>query len=109
MLGTSASYLLLALIFTPTLLSLIPLVLGRFTRSKTIDYVSTVIALTTLIFAAALAFSYSGVVTAAVPNVFTNSVQLFSFSFDALSLLFSLVVAFTGCVIVWYSNSYMEG
>ena len=104
-----ASYLLLAMIFTPTLLSLIPLILGNFTRGKAVDYVSSAIALATLLCASVLAFSYTGVITAAVPNVLTSGVQLFSFSFDALTLLFSLVVAFTGCVIVWYSNSYMEG
>ena len=107
--GLSASHLLLALILTPTVLSLIPLILGSFTRSKVVDYVSTIIALITLVFAAALAISYTGIVTAAVPNVLASSAQLFAFSFDALSLLFSLVVAFMGCVIMWYSNSYMQG
>ena len=107
--GMSASYLLLAMIFAPTLLSLVPLILGGFTRGKAVDYVSSAIALATLLFASALAISYTGIITAAVPNVLTSGVQLFSFRFDALSLLFSLVVTFTGCVIVWYSNSYMGG
>jgi len=102
------SPLLLALIFAPTVLSLVPLILGSFTRSKVIDYISTIIALITFVFAAVLAVSYTGSVTATIPSVMANDVQLFSFSFDALSLLFSLVVAFMGCVIVWYSNSYMQ-
>lgn len=106
--GLSASYLLLAMIFTPTLLSLIPLILGSFTRSKAVDYVSTVIALTTLIFASVLAISYTGIVTAAVPNVLVNEVPLFSFNFDALALLFSLVVALVACLVMWYSNGYMQ-
>jgi NADH:ubiquinone oxidoreductase subunit 5 (chain L)/Multisubunit Na+/H+ antiporter, MnhA subunit len=106
--GLSTSYLLLALIFTPTVLSLVPLILGGFTQSKIVDYVSTLIALITLVFASALTIAYTGPVTAAVPNVVVSNVQLFSFRFDALSLLFSLVVALMGCVIIWYSNSYMQ-
>ncbi|MGZ4852355.1 MAG: proton-conducting transporter transmembrane domain-containing protein, partial [Halobacteriota archaeon] len=106
--GLSASYLLLALIFTPTVLSLVPLILGGFTQSKIVDYASTLIALITLVFASVLTIAYTGPVTAAVPSVVANNVQIFSFSFDALSLLFSLVVALMGCVIVWYSNSYMQ-
>ena len=99
--GLSTSYLLLALIFTPTVLSLVPLILGGFTQSKIVDYVSTLIALITLVFASVLAVAYTGLVTAAVPNVVVNNAQIFSFSFDALSLLFSLVVALMGCVIIW--------
>ena len=106
--GLSTSYLLLALIFTPTVLSLVPLILGGFTQSKIVDYVSTLIALITLVFASVLTVAYTGPVTAAVPNVIVNNAQLFSFNFDALSLLFSLVVALMGCVIIWYSNSYMQ-
>jgi len=106
--GLSSSYLLLALIFTPSVLSLVPLVLGGFTQSKITDYVSTLIALITLIFASALTVAYRGPVAAAMPNVAVNNLQLFSFNSDALSILFSLVVAFLGCVIIWYSNSYME-
>ncbi|HYA33885.1 MAG TPA: NADH-quinone oxidoreductase subunit L [Candidatus Bathyarchaeia archaeon] len=85
-----------------------PLVLGGFTQSKITDYVSTLIALITLIFASALTVAYRGPVAAAMPNVAVNNLQLFSFNSDALSILFSLVVAFLGCVIIWYSNSYME-
>ena len=101
------SYLLLALIFTPTVLSLVPLILGT-TRSKAVDYISTIIALITLVIASVLAISYTGPVTAAVPNVLANQVQLFSFYFDALGLLFSLVVALVGCLVMWYSNGYMQ-
>ena len=75
--GMSASYLLLAMIFAPTLLSLVPLILGGFTRGKAVDYVSSAIALATLLFASALAISYTGIITAAVPNVLTSGVQLF--------------------------------
>jgi NADH:ubiquinone oxidoreductase subunit 5 (subunit L)/multisubunit Na+/H+ antiporter MnhA subunit len=106
--GLSASYLLLALIFTPTVLSVVPLILGSFTNSKALDYISTIIALVTLVFAGILAMSYTGIVTAAVPNVLVNQVQIFSFYFDALGLLFSLAVALVSCLTVWYSNGYMH-
>jgi len=106
--GLSTSYLLLALIFTPTALSLVPLILGAFTQSKIVDYVSTLIALITLVFASILTITYAGPVTAAVSNVVVDNLQLFSFRFDALSLLFSIVVALMGCVTIWYSNSYMQ-
>ena len=106
--GLSTSYLLLALIFTPTVLSLVPLILGAFTQSKIVDYVSTLIALITLVFASILTITYAGPVTAAVSNVVVDNLQLFSFRFDALSLLFSIVVALMGCVTIWYSNSYMQ-
>jgi NADH:ubiquinone oxidoreductase subunit 5 (subunit L)/multisubunit Na+/H+ antiporter MnhA subunit len=101
------SYLLLALIFTPTVPSLVPLILGT-TRSKAVDYISTIIALITLVIASVLAISYTGPVTAAVPNVLANQVQLFSFYFDALGLLFSLVVALVACLVMLYSNGYMQ-
>ena len=100
---------LIALIFTPAILSVLPLILGSFTRSKAVDYLSTVIALATLVFASVLAVFYTGSVTAVVPNVLLFGVPLFSFSMDALGLLFSLVVALMGCIIVWYSNCYMQG
>ena len=94
--GLSTSYLLLALIFTPTALSLVPLILGAFTQSKIVDYVSTLIALITLVFASILTITYACPVTAAVSNVVVDNLQLFSFRFDALSLLFSIVVALMG-------------
>ncbi|MFZ0010578.1 MAG: NADH-quinone oxidoreductase subunit L [Halobacteriota archaeon] len=102
------SYLLLALIFTPTVLSLVPLILGSFTRSKAVDYISTIIALITLVIASILTISYTRPVTAAVPTVVVNQVQIFSFNFDALGLLFSLVVALVACLVMWYSNGYMQ-
>jgi NADH:ubiquinone oxidoreductase subunit 5 (subunit L)/multisubunit Na+/H+ antiporter MnhA subunit len=102
------SYLLLALIFTPTVLSLVPLILGSFTRSKAVDYISTIIALITLVIASILTISYTRPVTAAVPTVVVNQVQIFSFNFDALGLLFSLVVAIVACLVMWYSNGYMQ-
>ena len=104
----STSHLLLALIFTPTVLSLIPLILDRFTSLKIVDYISTIIAFITLIIASVLAISYTGPVSAAVPNVLANQVQIFSFYFDALGLLFSLTVAVVACLTVWYSNGYMQ-
>ncbi|MEI7827158.1 MAG: NADH-quinone oxidoreductase subunit L [Euryarchaeota archaeon] len=84
-----------------------PLILGS-TRSKAVDYISTIIALITLIIASVLAISYTGPVAAAVPNVLANQVQLFSFYCDALSLLFSLTVAVVACLTIWYSNDYMQ-
>ena len=75
--GLSTLYLLLALIFTPTVFSLVPLILCGFTQSKIVDYVSTLIALITLVFASALAIVYTGPVTAAVANVAVNNLQLF--------------------------------
>jgi NADH:ubiquinone oxidoreductase subunit 5 (subunit L)/multisubunit Na+/H+ antiporter MnhA subunit len=104
------SYLLLALIFTPTLGSLIPLLFERsLIISKAVDYASTLIALATFILAVAFAFLYTGVVTAAVPNVLVNGVQLFAFRCDALGLLFSLAVVVVACLVIWYSNGYMQG
>lgn len=105
----STSYLLLALIFTPTVLSLIPLLFERSaTISKAVDYTSTLIALATFILAIAFAFSYTGVVTAELPNVLANGTQLFAFRCDALGLLFSLAVVVVACLVIWYSNGYMQ-
>ena len=90
------------------MLSLVPLILGSFTRSKAVDYIPTIIALITLVIASILTISYTRPVTAAVPTVVVNQVQIFSFNFDALGLLFSLVVALVACLVMWYSNGYMQ-
>jgi len=112
----STSNLLLALILTPTLLSLIPLFLSSLTSSKAVDfatsskvvdYTSTLIALVTVVLALALTISYTGVVTAAVPNVLANGTPLFAFYCDSLGILFSLTVAIVACLTIWYSNGYM--
>ncbi|MGZ4922272.1 MAG: NADH-quinone oxidoreductase subunit 5 family protein [Halobacteriota archaeon] len=104
----STSELLMALIFTPALLCVVPLIIGTFTRTKATDYVSTLIALATLIFAVALLLTYAGPVSASVPGVLVFNTPLFSFTLDALSLLFSAVVAFMGWIIIWYSIGYMQ-
>ncbi|MGZ4948834.1 MAG: NADH-quinone oxidoreductase subunit 5 family protein [Halobacteriota archaeon] len=105
---SSMTDLLLALIFTPALLCVIPLIMGIYTRTKATDYVATVIALATLVFAALLVIMYAGPVSVSVPGVLVFNTPLFSFTLDALSLLFSAVVALMGCVIIWYSNGYMQ-
>ncbi|MGZ4902992.1 MAG: NADH-quinone oxidoreductase subunit 5 family protein [Halobacteriota archaeon] len=104
----STSELLMALIFTPALLCVVPLIIGTFTRTKATDYVSTLIALATLIFAVGLLMTYAGPVSASVPGVLVFNTPLFSFTLDALSLLFSAVVAFMGWIIIWYSIGYMQ-
>ncbi len=104
----STSELLLALIFAPALLCAVPLIIGTFTSTKAPDYVATLIASATLIFAVALLVTYAGPVSASVPSGLVFDTPLFSFTLDALSLLFSAVVAFMGWVIIWYSIGYMQ-